>query len=129
VFVPFTERPLAFYRLASLAALPSMIEGLSQALLEAMALGLPVVASRAGGNTDLVTDGVTGRLVPTTDPTAWAAAFTALLADPAGAARLARAGRELVRRDYTTERTAERTEAVYRAAVARRRLLGGEPTR
>lgn len=120
VFVPFTERALPFYRLATVAALPSTIEGLSQALLEAMALGVPVVASDAGGNPDLVTSGVTGLLVPTEDPEAWAGAFARLLADAPFAARLAAAARQLVRTQYTLERTAERTEAVYLEALARR---------
>jgi glycosyltransferase involved in cell wall biosynthesis len=128
-FVPFTERPLAFYRLAAAAALPSRIEGLSQALLEAMALGVPVIASEAGGNPDLVTSGETGLLVPPLDPLAWARALDRVLGDGAFRARLGRAGRELVRRDFTLERTAERTEAVYREALERRRLLGGERSR
>ncbi|HEU5259858.1 MAG TPA: glycosyltransferase family 4 protein [Gemmatimonadales bacterium] len=129
VFVPFTERPLAFYRLAALAALPSRIEGLSHALLEAMALGVPVLASRAGGNPDLIRDGQTGVLVPPLDAGAWAASLERLLRDREGARRMARAGRELVRAEFTLERTAERTEAVYREALARRRLLGGRTPR
>jgi glycosyltransferase involved in cell wall biosynthesis len=129
VFVPFTERPLAFYRLATLTALPSRIEGLSQALLEAMALGLPVAASAAGGNPELIRDGDTGLLVPPLDPTAWTEALRRLLEDPALAARLAAAGRARVRCDFTLERTAARTEAVYREAVARRRLLRGDAPR
>jgi glycosyltransferase involved in cell wall biosynthesis len=128
-FVSFTEQPLPFYRLAAVAALPSRIEGLSQALLEAMALGLPVLASEAGGNPDLVTSGETGLLVPPLDPTAWALALDRVLGDGAFRARIARAGRELVRRDFTLERTAERTEAVYGEAVERRRLLGGQRSR
>src|SRR5439155_1277735 len=74
VFVPPTDRPLAFYHLAAAAALPSRIEGMSQTLLEAMALGLPVVASDYGGNPDLVRSGETGLLVPPLDPAAWAGA-------------------------------------------------------
>src|SRR5881409_1382194 len=120
VFVPPTERPLAFYHLATAAALPSRIEGLSQALLEAMALGLPVLASAAGGNPDLIQSGETGLLVPPLDPAAWAVALERVLGDGAGAARIARAGRELVRREFTLEHTATRTEAVYREALARR---------
>ena len=120
VFIPFSPRPLAHYRLASVVALPSRIEGLSQTLLEAMALGLPVVASDAGGNTDLVTDDRTGLLVSPLDPAAWAHALTRLLAEPGLAARIAAAGRTLVRRDFTIARTAERTEAVYREAQQRR---------
>ena len=120
VFVPFTDRPLAFYRLSAVAALPSTIEGFSQALLEAMALGVPVVASDAGGNPDLVTPGRTGLLVPTGDPRAWAAAFERLLGNPGLAAQLAAAGRDLVRTHHTAEQTAARTEAVYLEALGRR---------
>jgi glycosyltransferase involved in cell wall biosynthesis len=127
--VPFTDRPLAFYRLARIAALPSRIEGLSQALLEAMAVGLPVVASDAGGNRDLVTYGITGLLVPSLEPAAWGRAFTSLLEDPALAGRLARAGRDLVRREFTLARTAEWTEEVYREALERRRLLQRDVSR
>jgi glycosyltransferase involved in cell wall biosynthesis len=129
VFVPFTERPLAFYHHAHVAALPSRIEGLSQALLEAMALGLPVLASNAGGNPDLVTDGRTGLLVPARDPDAWARALDRLLGQPELARDLAAAGRSLVRADFTLARTAERTEAVYHEALARRRLLRGDASR
>src|SRR5438093_2858458 len=129
VFVPFTRHPLAFYRLATLAALPSRIDGPSQALREAMALGLPVAASAAGGNAELIRDGETGLLVPPLDPPAWAEALRRLLQEPALAARLAAAGRARVRRDFTLERTAVRTEGVYREALARRRLLRGNAPR
>jgi len=132
VFVPLIDRPLAFYHLAALAALPSRMEGMSQALLEAMALGLPVVASAAGGNLDLIRSAETGLLLPPLDPAAWAAALERLLDDAGFAHRLGQAGRALVRREYTLERTAERTEAVYREALARRaagRLLATAASR
>jgi len=132
VFVPLSERALAFYHLATVAALPSRMEGLSQALLEAMALGLPVVASDAGGNPEMVRSGETGLLVRPLDPAAWAEALERLLGDGALASRLAHAGRALVRREFTLERTAERTEAVYREALARRapgRLLAAAAPR
>ena len=125
VFVPLTDRALAFYHLAAVAALPSRMEGLSQALLEAMTFGLPVVASDAGGSRDLITPGETGVLVPPLDPAAWARALDTVLADGELARRIARAGRALVRSEFTLERTAERTEGVYHEALARRRLLGG----
>jgi len=125
VYVPFTDQPLAFYRLATLAALPSRIEGLSLALLEGMALGLPVVASRAGGNPDLIRSGETGLLVPPLDPRAWAVALERMLGDPAFAARAGRAGRDFVRREHCLDRVVEHTEAVYREAMERRRTRGG----
>ena len=129
VFVPFTDRPLAFYHLASVAALPSRIEGLSQALLEAMSLGVPVIASAAGGNPELVHPGESGLLVPPLDPASWTRALERMLGDAALRDRVARAGRALARSEFTMARTAERTEAVYAEAIERRRLLAREPPR
>jgi glycosyltransferase involved in cell wall biosynthesis len=120
VYVPFSDLGQTFYRLATVAALPSRIEGLSLSLLEAMAHGLPVVASDAGGNPDLIDPGETGLLVPPLEPQAWAVALERLLGDPGFAARLGLAARRLVRRDFTLERTIERTVCVYREALARR---------
>ena len=119
VFVPVTERPLAFYHLAAIAALPTRIEGLSQTLLEAMALGLPVVATDAGGNAELVTP-ETGLLIPRHAPREWAPALDSLLGDAGRRARLGAAGRARVRAEFGLDRTAERTEAVYREALASR---------
>src|SRR2546429_1450642 len=99
VYVPFTDRPLAFARLADVSALPSRIEGLSIALLETMALGLPAVASRAGGNPDVITSAETGLLVPPLDPLAWAGALERVLGDRAFAQRIARARSE----EHTSE--------------------------
>src|SRR5207237_249075 len=86
--------------------------------------GRPVVlvgAARAGGNADGSTSGETGVLVSPLDPLAWAGALERVLADREFAQRIARAGRDRVRREFTLERAAERTEAVYREAVERRR--------
>src|SRR5256885_773967 len=99
------------------------------ALLETMALGLPVVVSDAGGNPDLITPDDTGVLVPPLDPGAWARSLARVLDDVEFAARIARRGRELVRREFTLERSAGRTEAVYREAVERRRSLDGDRSR
>src|SRR5438132_863622 len=85
-----------------------------------------------GGNLDMVRSGETGLLLPPLDPAAWAAALERLLGDAGFAQRLAQAGRALVRRDFTLERTAERTEAVYREALERRaagRLLAAAASR
>lgn len=76
--------------------LPSLAEGISNTLLEAMASGLPVIATRVGGNPELVVEGETGLLVPSANPAALADAMAALLADPARAAAFGQAGRARV---------------------------------
>jgi glycosyltransferase involved in cell wall biosynthesis len=119
--VPFRPDVLAFYRLFDVVVLPSRAEGLSQALLEAMALGLPVVASRAGGNPDLISHGRDGWLVPPRDGAAFAAALERLLGDPELRHALGARARWTARQRFSLARTAALTDAVYGVALARRR--------
>ena len=116
--LPFTTELRPLYELLNLVLLPSRMEGLSQSLLEAMALGKPVVASAAGGNLDLIRDGVNGRLVPPRDRGAWARVIEELLSSPAGAERLGEAARHTAREEYTLERTVERTVRLYCSVLA-----------
>jgi D-inositol-3-phosphate glycosyltransferase len=85
--------------------------------LEAMASGVPVVASAVGGLTDSVVDGVTGILVPPRDPAAIADALGELLADPARRRALGRAGRDRMEHGYSWATVAARTADAYRAAI------------
>ncbi len=119
-FVPFQDDVRPFYDLFDVVVLPSRSEGLSQALMEAMALGKPVVATRAGGNTDLIVNGVHGLLVPPNDDAAMAEAIQHLLADRELGRRLGAAARERVRAAFTIERTLALTREVYLAARQRR---------
>lgn len=102
---------------------PSPIEAFALVLLEAMALGKPVVASRAGGLPEIVVDGETGLLVEPADPEAIASALSVLLVDPQRAVSLGRAGKERVRRHFSAERMAVQTEEVYREAISRKPSL------
>lgn len=117
VCIPFVSDVRPLYDLLELVLLPSRSEGLSQGLLEAMALGKPVIASAATGNLDLVTDGVDGRLVQPLDPTAWARAVDALLQDAALAARLGAAARVTARQRFSLDLTVKRTIELYRSVV------------
>jgi glycosyltransferase involved in cell wall biosynthesis len=117
VCVPFTPDVRGLYPLLELVLLPSRIEGLSQALLEAMALRKPVLASAAGGNVDLITDRRDGRLVEPLDPVAWARAIDELLGDRAAATRLGAAAKETVCDRYSIQHTIARTAALYRSLV------------
>ncbi len=119
--VPFRPDVLPFYRLFDVFVLPSRAEGLSQALLEAMALALPVIASRAGGNVDVVRDGEDGLLVPPRDPGAFAAALARLLGDVALRRHLGERARRAARERFPLEATVRQTEDAYRAALAQRR--------
>jgi glycosyltransferase involved in cell wall biosynthesis len=94
-------------------------EGLSNAILEAMAAGLPVVATTVGGNPELVADGRTGLLVPPRDPGALANAMSLLLADPRKAQAFGAAGKQRVMTEFLLERMVRETESFYLRAVNR----------
>jgi glycosyltransferase involved in cell wall biosynthesis len=93
--------------------LPSDWEGMSNALLEAMAAGLPVVATRVGGTPEVVVDGMTGLLVPLRDPDALAEAITRLLSDSDLRRTIGQAGRARVERHFSIEETVKKTEELY----------------
>jgi glycosyltransferase involved in cell wall biosynthesis len=93
--------------------LSSVLEGMSNALLEAMAAGRPVVATRVGGNTELVVDGETGFLVPPKDPAAMASAVVRLARDSNLARRFGDAGRRRVASEFTLDRMVHRLESLY----------------
>jgi glycosyltransferase involved in cell wall biosynthesis len=105
--------------------LPSLAEGISNTILEAMACGLPVVATDVGGNRELLEPGVTGELVPAADPAALAEAILGYAADPLRARQAGRAGRELVERCFSMDSMTRAYRNLYD------RLLGGrvEPVR
>jgi sugar transferase (PEP-CTERM/EpsH1 system associated) len=99
---------------ASLFALSSVSEGISLTLLEAMARGLPVVATRVGGNPEVVADGASGLLVPPGDPAALARAMLDLLGDRDRPLAMGLVGRRRVEQGFDIKRMVARYEALYR---------------
>ena len=117
VCVPFTTQGRAVYELLEVVLLPSRSEGLSQALLEAMARGKPVIASAATGNLEVVTDGVDGLLVDPLAPGAWGQAIEELLSNPGARARLGSRARHTARVTYSLDRTVRRTAELYQSIL------------
>jgi sugar transferase (PEP-CTERM/EpsH1 system associated) len=115
--------------------LPSLAEGISNTILEAMASGLPVVATRVGGNPELVDDGVTGCLVPSAQPQAMAAAIEHYAGDPDLARRHGAAGRAQALERFSLERMVADYQALYdelcdrHAGAARLRAVGSRTER
>lgn len=99
--------------------LSSTMEGVSLTLLEAMAAGLPVVATRVGGNPEVVAEGETGLLVPPRDARALSEAMLVLLRNPERAAAFGERGRERVRRQFDIEQMVDAYVALYEAAWSR----------
>ncbi|RMF93882.1 MAG: glycosyltransferase family 1 protein [Nitrospinota bacterium] len=97
-----------------LYVLSSLRETFPQTILQALAMRKPVVATDSGGVPEIIHPGATGLLVPPGDARALAEAILTLLADRGYAQRLACAGYELVRQEYTLERMIAKTEQVYR---------------
>jgi glycosyltransferase involved in cell wall biosynthesis len=101
------------------AVMPSLNEALSNALLESMAAGAPVVATRVGGTPEALADGETGLLVPPDDIASLAGAVMRLLESPALAMRLGRAARQSIADRFSVERMARTTERLYDQLLTR----------
>ena len=120
---------IAAMRRSALLACPCVVgrdgnrDGLPTVLLEAMALGLPVVASDVTGIPELVRDGETGLVAPAGDPLALADALERALADAALRNRLAAAGRALVEREFDIHRNAATLREIFAASIAAREGL------
>lgn len=113
-------RVRALLAAARALVVPSTYEGMPLVILEAMAAGLPVIASRVSGIPEVVVDGETGWLVPPEDPEALAAALAELLADPGEARRRGVVGKRRVDELYRPEQAAERWLAAITVETIRR---------
>jgi len=113
---------MPYYRQADVLAMPSCIrnqdaDGIPTVLIEAMAMEIPVVATRVSGIPELVVDGETGLLVAPDDAAALAEALARQLGDQDMARRLARAGRDLVLAQYSGETSARQLRGLFAAAI------------
>jgi glycosyltransferase involved in cell wall biosynthesis len=102
---------------ADIFVLPSRSEGFSNAIVEAMAASLPVVATNVGGNAEAVSDGVSGFIVPPEDPAALAAAITRLLSDPGKAQEMGAAGKKLASEKFTTDAMMHQITLAYASVL------------
>ena len=110
---PFRVGSDRYLAAADVLVAPSRWDSLPYAVLEAMALGLPVLATAVGGVPELVRDGATGRLVLPADDAALADALAELLGDAAARERMGGAARELVKERFRLESMVNRTERLY----------------
>lgn len=108
-----------WYRRATVFVMPSYYESFCISCVEAMAFGIPVVATTAGGLPEVVEDGVTGCLVPPGDSEALAHAIIRLLRDPDLRRRMGEAGRACVRAKFSAEHIADQTLAAYAECLQR----------
>ena len=111
-------------RAADLFAFPSVAEGLGIALMEAMAAGLPVVATSADGIPEVVTDEVDGLLLPPRDPKALAAALLRLLRDSGLRWALTNEARRTVRKRFAASVGVRALETAYREFLAHETMSG-----
>jgi len=108
---------------AAISVLPSHSEGLSNTLLESMAAGIPTVATRVGGNPELVRDQVNGILTPVRSPEHLAQAIGVILDDAELAKRFGRTAKMMATEDFSLQKMTADTQALYRAELARTRRV------
>ena len=118
VFEPATPRVADWLRAIDIFVLPSLSEALSNSLMEAMACGCCVAASRVGGNPELVTDGKTGMLFEPGDAAALAGVLRLLVHDPVRRGELALNAARLIHSRFSLEAAARRMTEIYSALLA-----------
>lgn len=126
--VPHADMP-ELYRQFDVLLLPAVREGMSLALLEAMASGLAVVASNASSNPELIEPGAGGLLCPVGEPEAYATALRTLAADREQVRRMGRHNRQVVESRYTLERMVAGYRALFERVLGRPVPLKGESCR
>jgi L-malate glycosyltransferase len=116
-FVGAVDNPAEYLRAADVFVLPSVAEGMSNSLLEAMATALPCIVSGIGGNTDLITDHETGRLVMAPTAQAWSDCLLEQLENSDEARRLGAAARERIDREFAHSVVVDRYLELYRRMI------------
>jgi glycosyltransferase involved in cell wall biosynthesis len=117
-FTGFREDVAGFYRIADLYVMSSIQEGLGTAVLDALALAIPVVATRAGGLPEIIHDGLTGRLVAPADPEALAQGIVDMLTRTEAAKAMAAEGRDMVQNRFSIEAMVGNNIEVYKRLLA-----------
>ncbi len=113
VFTGFRSDVGAFYQIADLFVMCSLKEGLGTAILDALALGKPVVATDCGGIPEIIQDGVTGRLVPPADPSALAEGIIEMFSHRERARQMGESGRTKILEMFSAEAMVEKNLEIY----------------
>jgi glycosyltransferase involved in cell wall biosynthesis len=119
--IGYVGKPERILEETDLAVLPSHTEGLPNAALEALAMEVPVLATRVGGTPEVITDGETGRLVPAHSPEAMAEAIADFLVAPQRWQQMAHRGRVMVEQNFDFRARTLALEAMYADLIGRRR--------
>jgi glycosyltransferase involved in cell wall biosynthesis len=118
VFVGYTKEIHRYYEIMDISVLNSFSEGLSLTLLESMGYGIPVVATRVGGNPELVVEGETGYLVPVNNHGLLADRIVKLLLNPELRRSMGEEGRRRIERKFRMRNVANRYLDIYKGLLA-----------
>ena len=125
-FAGYTENVAGYLQAADCFVLPSESEAMPNALIEALATGLPCIGTAVGGILDILRDGENGRTIPVGDEEALVRRIAEVMENPEEAARLGRMGREDAERRFSHEANVDQVSRVLRDVLARNRVLGSD---
>jgi len=121
IFTGFRHDVGAFYKICDLFVMSSLQEGLGTSILDALAMGKPVVATHTGGIPEIISNGETGRLVPPANPDALATAIIELLENPEFAMKMAMNGEKKVRKHFSIDAMVDKNIRVYKQILMKKR--------